>query len=350
MIDLVAKMSEPPFVTIIIPTRNEEFHIDKCLKSIAETSYPKDRLEILVIDGVSSDDTTNISKKFDTSFSFFRILTNEKKIFPAAVNMGITRSRGDIIIIFGAHSIYPPNCITNCVNHLISNEVDNVGGFINQVWPETSILGETIILALKSPFGVGGSTFRTKNSSSKPIFVDTVFGGCYRKSIFSKIGLFNENFIFSSDIEFNYRLRKNGGKILFVPEIESTYLYSKARTKFIEFIKHNYRNGYWSVYPLKFVKSNPFSLRHYVPILFVLGLFGPLLLSLIYKPFLLISLAVFVLYSIVNLFYTINIRSKTVIQHFILPFIFFSLHLSYGIASIWAFIKNPSIIFFVLKN
>ena len=90
--------------------------------------------------------------------------------------MGITRSRGDIIIIFGAHSIYPPNCITNCVNHLISNEVDNVGGFINQVWPETSILGETIILALKSPFGVGGSTFRTKNSSSKPILIRFLVG------------------------------------------------------------------------------------------------------------------------------------------------------------------------------
>ena len=156
--------------------------------------------------------------------------------------------------------------------------------------------------------------------------------------------------IFSSDIEFNYRLRKNGGKILFVPEIESTYYYSKARTKFIDFIKHNYRNGYWSVYPLKFIRSNPFSLRHYIPLLFVLGLFGPLLLSLIYKPFVLFSLIVFVLYLIANLFNTIKARSKIITPYFLLPFVFFSLHLSYGIASIWAFVKNPRIIYFMLKS
>ena len=253
-------------------------------------------------------------------------------------------------MIFGAHSTYPQNCITNCVKHLINNKVDNVGGYINQIWPDTSIIGDTIILALKSPFGVGGSTFRTKNSRSKPEYVDTVFGGCYKKSVFKKIGLFNENFRYSSDIEFNYRLRKNGGKILFVPEIESTYYFKQDRTKYYNFIKHNLRNGYWSVYPLKFVKNNPFSLRHYIPLLFVFGLFGPLFISFFYKPLLLIPGVAFIFYLVVNLYYTFCAKTKIIHQYLFLPFIFMSLHLSYGIASMWALIKLLSSSFSSLRN
>ena len=330
-------MDNLPFVTVIIPTRNEEFHIVNCIESIINNDYPIDRLEVLVIDGHSNDRTIQYVK---THFNenIVKILFNDKKIFPAAINIGVNNAKGDILIIAGAHAIYNKNYISLSVKYLTENDVENVGGYVLQKWPDTSYVGESIITALSSTFGVGISVYKTARSDTLK-FVDTVFGGCYKKSVFNEIGLFNENFIYSSDIEFNYRLRKNGGRILFVPEIESTYYYRRDRTKYIGFIKHNFRNGFWTVYPLRYVKNNPFSLKHHIPILFVFGLFGPLLLFFIYKPFLLISAVVFISYLIVNLFYTFNTQSKVVYQYLILPFIFMSLHLSYGIGSMWALIK-----------
>jgi glycosyltransferase involved in cell wall biosynthesis len=328
-----------PFISIIIPTRNEEYHLERCLGSLVSNDYPKSRQELFIVDGGSSDNTINISKKYKTKFPFFQILANKKKIFPAAINLGIRESKGEIIIVLGAHATYNKNYISNCVKYSLLYEVDNVGGYIKTIWPgNTSIIGDNIILALSSPFGVGGSTFRSKNSKSETVYVDTVFGGCYKKSIFKEIGLFNENFIFSSDIEFNYRLRKNGGKILFVPTIESSYYYSKSRIKFLAFMKHNLRNGYWSIYPLQFIKYNPFSLRHYIPLLFVLGLFSTLLLSLMFHAIFYAHVGILLSYFIVNGIFTWLAHPKKLSYYLILPFIFFSIHLSYGISSLWGLI------------
>ncbi|MCK4344659.1 MAG: glycosyltransferase family 2 protein, partial [Bacteroidales bacterium] len=183
-----------------------------------------------------------------------------------------------------------------------------------------------------SPFGVGNSTFRT--GSDKPIEVDTVFGGCYRRSVFEKIGFLNENLVSSSDIEFNIRLKRAGGKIFLFPDIIATYY---TRTSFKKFVKNNFRNGFWAIYPLRFVNYMPVSFRHFIPLFFVLGILGLTFLSIFSSSFLIILLIVMSIYFFLGIFFSLKYVKGNLLNWFLPPVFFFLLHISYGIGSLYAF-------------
>jgi len=250
-------------VSVIIPCRNEEKFIKRCLESIFLQDFPKEKLEVLVIDGMSEDKTREIIKKYQKSYSFIRILDNPKKITPSPLNVGIKNSKGEIVVRMDSHADYRKDYISKCVKYLKRYNADNVGGIIKTIPAENSIFAEAIAFSMSTVFGVGSSYFRT--GVDNPRWVDTVFGGCYKKKVFKKIGLFNENLVRSQDMEFNLRLKRAGGKILLAPDIIS-YYYPKS--DFQNFFFHNIGDGIWSVYPLKFVKM-PFQLRHYIPLIFV---------------------------------------------------------------------------------
>ncbi|HEC91836.1 MAG TPA: glycosyltransferase family 2 protein, partial [Candidatus Atribacteria bacterium] len=260
-----------PFVSIIIPCRNEEKFIGRCLDSIIAQDYPKDKLEILVIDGMSEDGTREIIKNFQISNSNFQIklIDNPKKFTNFAFNIGIKTARGEIIMLMGAHARYERDYISKCVRYLRECNADNVGGIVIALPCKNTIGAKAIALSLSCRFGVGDAYYQT-GYSGKPRWVDTVFGGCYKREVFDRAGLFNENLIRSQDMEFNLRLKKSGGKILLVPDIVS-YYYPKSNLK--DFFIHNFEDGIWAIYPLKFVKVR-FKLRHYIPFIFVLSLLG----------------------------------------------------------------------------
>jgi glycosyltransferase involved in cell wall biosynthesis len=322
------------FVSIIIPCRNEEKFIGKCLDSVVVQDYQKENLEVLVVDGMSSDGTREIVKKYIKKYPFIKLLDNSKEIKPCALNIGIKKANGNVIIIMDAHAGYAKNYISKCVEHLEKYKVDNVGGAIKTLPAKNTLAAQSVAMCLSHFFGAGGSTFRV--GSKKPRRVDTVFGGCYRKEIFKKVGLFNENLIRSQDMEFNLRLKKAGGKILLAPDIIS-YYYPKSNLG--DFLLHNIQDGIWTVYPLKFVKM-PFRLRHYIPLIFVLGLFFSLILSVfsIFGKILFIS--VFGIYLFLNLFFSLRIALiKGPKYFFIMPMVFFVRHFGYGLGSIWGLIK-----------
>ncbi|MBU1798022.1 MAG: glycosyltransferase family 2 protein, partial [Bacteroidetes bacterium] len=221
-------------ISILLPTHNEELFIEKSLNSLLKNDYDKNMFEILVIDGMSTDKTLEITNRKHINDSRIKIISNDKIIFPAAINLGIKHAKGDIIVIVGAHAKYPKNYLTECVNGLNKYKADNVGGILETRSLKTTTLSKLIIASLSSSFGVGNSTFRV--GSAEAIEVDTVFGGCYRKEVFDKYGNFNENLISSSDMEFNKRITKAGAKIILLPWIKVIYY---TRTKFINFIKNN---------------------------------------------------------------------------------------------------------------
>lgn len=305
-------------VSIIIPCRNEEKFIGRCLESIVGQDYPRENLEVLVVDGMSEDGTRDIIEQFKTmkqsqrserlprSFQSLamtlKLLDNPKKITPCAFNIGVKESRGDIVMIISAHAAYEKDCISKCIKYLKEYDADNVGGVMITLPRDDTFIGRAIAMVLSHRFGVGNSVFRV--GSKKPRWVDTVFGGCYKKEVFEKIGLFNENLINSQDIEFNLRLKKAGGKILLHPDIVSYYY---TRSDFKSFCKNNFRNGLWAILPFKFTKIIPVSLRHLVPLIFVLGLFGTGILSFFFLPFLWLFLFVIGFYSLSNLYFSLKI-------------------------------------------
>jgi len=345
-------MKNSPFVSIIIPCRNEEKFIGKCLDSIIAQEYPKDRLEVLVIDGMSEDGTKRIVNEYSQKHPFIKQLENPKRITPCALNIGIKNTKGEIIIRMDAHATYQNDYIFKCVKYLQEYNVHNVGGNVITVPRVDSLIGRSIIKVLTNKFGVGNSAFRI--GSKEPKLVDTVPFFCCRKEIFEKIGLFNEDLNHSQDMEFNLRLKKAGMKILLVPDIVSYYY---ARSDFKSFLRHNFRNGLWAILPFKYTNIMPVSLRHLVPFVFVLSLIFTLFLWGITNLLSLTGLSgfanyigslglwgftlIFCAYILTNLYFSskIAIKEGDIRYFLIMPFIFTSLHISYGIGSIWGAIR-----------
>jgi len=307
-----------PLVSIIIPCRNEEKFISECLNSVINQDYPKSNMEVLVIDGISEDKTKKIVQDYSIKYPFIKLINNPNKTTPFALNLGIKNSSGEILIRLDSHAKYEEKYISKCVKYLNEYNADNVGGLLKTIPSKNTLIARAIALSLSSVFGAGNSAFRI--GAEKPIWVDTVFGGCYKKEIFDKVGLFNENLTRSQDMEFNLRLKKIGGKILLVPDIVAYYY---PKDKLLDFLKHNIKDGIWSVYPLKFVKI-PFKLRHYIPLIFVLTL------PLSIWPYILVSF---------YFSFKITIREKDWKLFFVLPIVFFARHFAYGFGSIVGLIK-----------
>ena len=320
------------FVSIIIPCRNEKKFIGKCLDSIIGQDYPKENLEVLVIDGMSEDGTRRIVEQYTAQYSHIKLLDNTKKITPCALNIGIKNAKGEIIMRMDGHATYEKDYISKCIKYLEEYNADNVGGIMVTLPRNDTFIGKAIAAVLSHPFGVGNSVFRT--GAKEPKWVDTVFGGCYKREVFDKIGLFNEKLISSQDMEFNLRLKKASGKILLVPEIISYYY---TRSTFKSFCKNNIRNGIWVILPFKFSKIIPVSLRHLVPFVFVLSLLGTGILSFFFLSFLRLFLLIVGSYTLANLYFSLKIalRKKNIKYLVVMPILFAALHLGYGFGSIW---------------
>jgi len=324
---------EKKFVSIIIPCRNEEKFISQCLDSLINQNYPKDKLEILVIDGASTDKTKNIVSLYIQKYKFIKLFDNPQKTTPISMNIGIKNAQGEIITKTDAHTIYPQNYVSKSIKYLSEYKTACVGGIAKAMPKTNSLSAKAISLILSSRFG-SGSSFRT--GVKKPQWADTAFGCFYKKEVFKKIGLYNENLIRSQDMEFNLRLKKAGGKILLVPEIVTRY-YPKSTLK--EFFKHNFLDGIWTIYPLKFGLS--LKLRHYIPFVFIFSLIVPLTLSVFFKPMIYLFLFIIGLYLFTSLFFSISIaiKEKNFGFVFLLPLAFACRHFGYGLGSLIGLIK-----------
>lgn len=324
-----------PFISIIIPCRNEEKFIARCLDSIISNDYPKDKLEILVVDGMSEDSTRKIVAGHQKQHAHIKLLKNPKKITPCALNIGVSQAEGEIIMKMDAHATYEKDYISKCLRYLKKYKADNVGGILKILPSENTPVARGISLCLSSRFGAGNSYLKT--GAREPIFTDSVAFGCYKREVFEKIGTYDERMARSQDFELNLRLKKAGGKILLVPNIVAHY-YPKAN--FIDFFKHNFVDGFWVFYPLKFGKV-VFSWRHLIPFFFVLGSIGVGVLSIFFPFFLWLLFFISILYLLFTMYFSIQIalNQKDLKYLFLMPIVFANRHISYGLGSIYGLLK-----------
>lgn len=324
-----------PIITVIVPCRNEDKFIGKCLKMISGQDYRGD-MEVLVVDGMSTDGTREIVKKYKIQNTRYeiRLLDNPKKFTPFALNIGIKESKGEIIIRMDAHAGYEKDYVSKCVKYLKKYNADNIGGTMKTLPADNSLTAKAIALCLSCFFGAA-SSFRL--GLKEPKETDTVFGGCFNKEIFKKIGLFNENLVRSEDMEFNLRLKKTGGKIIFHPEIVS-YYYPKS--DLTDFFFHNIKDGIWAIYPLKFVRI-PLKLRHYLPFFFVSFVFLFLVFGFFFFWARFLFNLVFSSYLFLNLFFSLKIalKEKDLRLFFVMPLAFGARHFGYGIGSLIGLMK-----------
>ncbi|MGC1107220.1 MAG: glycosyltransferase family 2 protein [Candidatus Acidiferrales bacterium] len=325
------RTDELPRLSVIVPCRNEERFIAQCLGSILRNNYPMDRLEILVVDGMSTDATWSIVGKYARQYAFVKRLRNGKRITPTGLNLGIESAAGEIICRVDAHARIAPDYLRRCVERLRNGDTDNVGGAMRTLPSHSSLTPRSIALCMSHKFGAGNSVFRT--GSEKATYTDTVFGGCYRKETFARIGVFNERLPRSQDIEFNQRLRKSGGKILYDPAIQCDYF---ASPDLRSFLKHNFRDGVWSVLPFAFSRIMPVRWRHLVPLVFVATVVALAVLGCWFSPYWLLFILEMAIYFAVSVAFSIQVswRQRNASFLFTMPLVFGARHFAYGLGSV----------------
>ena len=316
-------------ISIIIPCLNEEKYIANCIESIVNSNIDYKVTELIFVDGESSDKTVDIINRYKKKYSFIKLLSNPKKYTPISMNMGIKESVGDYIFILSAHANYDKNYFKILVENIEKLNANCVGGVLVTDVKNRNKKSNSIKEVLSHRFGVGNASFRIGSDEVKE--VDTVAFGCYRRDTFEKYGLFDEKLTRNQDIELNKRIINGGGKIYLVPDVKCTYY---ARETFLALAKNNYSNGFWNILTAYYTKTlNSLSLRHFVPLLFLLSLLFPLLLSIFIPNSLYVGL--FSLSSYFALVIIISLKLRDDSNGFIyLVMSFFTLHLSYGWGSL----------------
>jgi glycosyltransferase involved in cell wall biosynthesis len=328
-----------PLVSVIIPCRNEAQSIGRCLDSVLASDYPPERLEVIVADGMSRDGTRKRVDRYAARDRRVRRIDNPARTTPHGLNRAIAAARGELILRLDAHAGIAPDYIARAVRNLESSGADCVGGAMRTIAAGSGAFAEPIRIGLSQRFGVGNAHFRT--GSDKPLFVDTVFGACWRREVFERIGLFDERLERSQDIEFSGRLRRAGGKILMSPAMQIDYY---ARATLGDFWRQNWSNGMWAILPFAHVAGIAVRWRHLAPLALVLGLLGSTAAAL-WTGIGWLGWGVAVLYMTANL--AVSLRAawneRSLALAFRLPVVFASLHLAYGLGSAWGCLRLVSL-------
>jgi GT2 family glycosyltransferase len=245
-------------ISIIIPTLNEVNHIESLVKSIFAGDIIEK--EVFILDGGSTDGTCEKVMQMATDYPHLTLLDNPQKYVSHGFNKAFRLAKGECISLVGAHAVYPQDYFTHCIREIESGNCDAAGGFLLQ--KGSSQMGQAIALAMSSKMGVGNTEFRTER---KKKYVDSVAFDVYKRSVFEKVGLFDEELIRNQDDEFHYRINAAGLRILMLPELEVVYF---VRNSISKLFKQYYQYGLYK--PLVIQKVNAgLRLRHLVPAFFV---------------------------------------------------------------------------------
>ena len=347
-----------PVITVLVPCRNERAFIARCLDSIVHNGYPSDRLFVLVVDGMSGDGTRAVLDAYAREYAYVRMIDNQGRTTPKALNLGLREARGAIVFRVDAHACLAPGYLRRCVDALQEYGADVVCGVMHTVPSTGGPVGRAIAAALRHPFGVGNSYFRIH--VSRPTWVDTVFCGCYRREAFDRVrasdqhadretegggdavvdtrGPFNADLVRGQDMDFSVRLRKAGGRMLLLPDISTDYY---ARSTIRSFWNQNWSNGVWAILPFAYSSGTSISLRHLIPLGFVLSVVVTAAAGLVMPSFLWGSVGIAGLYGLVNVAASLHAarRERSMALVFLLPLVFVTLHVGYGLGSLWGLVR-----------
>jgi len=321
-----------PFVSVIMPVRNEAAFIERSVSSVTSQDYPPECLEILIADGMSEDATREIISLLQRRHSNVKMIDNPGKIVASGLNAALRRAKGEVIVRVDGHCEVEPDYVRRCVWHLLHDDVQAVGGPVETIGGSRT--ARVIATAMSSRFGVGGSAFRVANSGTQ--FTDTVAFPAYRRSVIDRGGPFDEELVRNQDDEYNYRLRKLGVKILLASDIRSRY-YSRATLAKLG--SQYFQYGYWKV---RVMQKHPrqMQLRQFVPPLFVVALLAGLLMMPIFPAARYFTGLIAGLYAVAVITASIlSARRSTWRLLPLLPIAYAILHLAYGSGFLFGLMK-----------
>ncbi|MEW6716293.1 MAG: glycosyltransferase family 2 protein [Chloroflexota bacterium] len=324
-----------PSVSVIVPCYNEVRTIPLLLDSLFSQTYPREKMEVVIADGGSTDGTREEIARFTRAHPEFnlRVLDNPLRRIPAGLNRALGAARGEIIIRMDAHAVPQSDYVARCVQILEEGRGDNVGGVFEIRPGGEGWIARAIAAAASHPLGVGDARYRLGGRAQ---FVDTVPFGAYRRSLIEKVGLFDESLLTNEDYEFNVRVRKAGGRIWFDPSIRTVYF---ARASLTALALQYGRYGYWKA---KMLLRYPKTIRwRQLAGLFVLSwmVFGVLAIWFAWARWLLLIEAI--IYS-VALFVSgaqMAWKKRDGFLIFGVPMAIATMHFAWGLAFLWSLLR-----------
>jgi len=327
----VSSRREIPKVSVVVASKNEIAHIEKCIESLLNQTYEPSAVEILVYDGLSSDGTKEYLIKISTIHPRVKIFDNNRIVAAAGWNEGFIRSNADYVVMMGAHTHVDPNFVSRNVEILENENVPCSGGSVIAVGDDFK--SKAIAFAFNHPFGVGNAKYRYSTSKC---YVETINYGMYRKSVVDdkEIGPLNEELKRGEDWEYNYKIVKKYGKMAFSPEIKSYY---SSRSNFKRLWRRQFDAGF---YKLQIIAAYPKSLlfRHIIPFIFVLSIIISTLLAL--AGFEIYLFIIGTTYIMANLLTSTILSMKYDLKYLlVISWSFFIIHFAYGLGILFGLFK-----------
>lgn len=324
-------------VTVAIVAYNEEKYISNLLDDLLNQDYDKSKMEILLIDGCSTDETKRIMLEFANKnrSNYFNVdvLDNQERIQAAGWNIAIEKFSTEMLIRVDAHVTLPSNFVSLNVETMKGGE-NICGGVRPCVIENKTQWGEILLRVENSLFG---SSINKSRHSTQKSYVKTLFHGAYRKEVFEKVGGFNKKLARTEDNELHYRMREAGYKFCYNPSIKS---YQYARSSLKKMVKQKYGNGYWIGLTMG-VCPKCFSLYHFVPLGFFLAILASSVLACFgLWQFIAALGSLYLLFCVANTIIS-SIGEKFNPFCFLMPILFFVLHFSYGLGTFLGLLLMP---------
>jgi len=254
---------DPPKFSMIIPARNEEEFIERCVRACLENEYPADKIEVIVADGFSDDQTREIVERLAREDSRVRMFDNPQRISPTGVNIGIRNAMGDIVVFLSGHAVVSRNFMSELARVLREHpDVWRAGGAVETV--SMTFMGKAISAAMSSPVGVGVGNWRV--GAQEGYVRQTCFSAVPRW-VFDKVGVYDEELVRNQDDEFVQRVHEAGGKEYMTQSVRVQYF---SRTSLRKLARQYYQYGFWRIRTIQ-KRRHPAHMRQILPILFVLA-------------------------------------------------------------------------------
>jgi succinoglycan biosynthesis protein ExoA len=320
--------NEMPFISVIVPCRNEEKYISNLLSSLQSQDYPLESMEIFIVDGMSTDNTVEIIKSFQklTPNLKLHLLPNPNGTVPYALNVALSQSIGNPIIRLDAHTKYGQDYIVKIIETFNRTGADIVGGPMRSAGK--THFQDAVAYCTSTKFGVGNSSFHDQNSEG---YVDSVYLGAWKREIFKEVGVFDEQLKRNQDDEFHYRAKSKGKKIYLNPQIKSWYY---PRDNFKLLFKQYFQYGIYKPLVIKKVSSE-MKARHFIPSVFMLYILS---IPWMYFYFGYLVFIFLLIYLIVDVAFAFLNRNPLLVKLYSL-LIYPTLHTAYGIGFIIGALK-----------
>lgn len=323
----------PPIVSVILPVSNEARVIEQVIGSLLAQQTDGFTLELLVIDGLSTDGSREIANRIAAEDHRVRLLINEKRKTPFAFNLGLTKAQGEYVCILGAHCTYESNYIRICLQELLQHGAVGCSGRVLTRAANTTPQAQLVSWAMSHPFGVSGQSFRTQQEG----FVDTIPYPVFRKQALLDLGGYDEAMLRNQDNDMNYRLRQAGHKLYLTAKTSCVY---HPRPTIRGLLDYALNNGSWCATSFR-KRPKSLGMRHYIPFVFTVYCLVSLLLVIVgwvgqwwFAPLVLLPLG---LHLFLGGLWGVQIawQNRRWIA-LLMPIVFFVFHFAYG----WGFLRE----------